>query len=127
LVLEHWIARRRSLNWIQNAFFRLNAVISLIFLVVTITEVVFQAAFASLTGEKPRVTPQSVCRLRTHQNTDGMTHCSLDPKDHPQPGHCVDWPRRIRAGISHPPPQAFRQEISAPAVARRIAQWLHRF
>jgi len=45
LVLEHWIARRRSLNWIQNAFFRLNAVISLIFLVVTITEVVFQGGF----------------------------------------------------------------------------------
>lgn len=45
LVLEHWIARRRSLNWIQNAFFRLNAVISLIFLVVTIAEVVFQGGF----------------------------------------------------------------------------------
>ncbi len=26
LVLEHWIARRRSLNWINLAFFRLNAV-----------------------------------------------------------------------------------------------------
>ena len=25
LVLEHWIARRRSLNWINLAFFRLNA------------------------------------------------------------------------------------------------------
>ncbi len=25
LVLEHWIARRRSLNWINVAFFRLNA------------------------------------------------------------------------------------------------------
>src|SRR6266487_1104741 len=28
LVLEHWIARRRSLNWINVAFFRLNAVVS---------------------------------------------------------------------------------------------------
>ena len=25
LVIEHWIARRRSLNWINIAFFRLNA------------------------------------------------------------------------------------------------------
>lgn len=41
LVLEHWLARRRSLNWLQNAFFRLNAVISMIFLAVTVTEVVF--------------------------------------------------------------------------------------
>ncbi len=41
LVLEHWLARRRSLNWVQNAFFRLNAVVSLIFLAVTATEVVF--------------------------------------------------------------------------------------
>jgi 4-hydroxybenzoate polyprenyltransferase len=41
LVLEHWLARRRSLNWINNAFFRLNAVISLVFLTVTLTEVMF--------------------------------------------------------------------------------------
>jgi len=41
LVFEHWLARRRSLNWINNAFFRLNALISLIFLVVTVAEVVF--------------------------------------------------------------------------------------
>ncbi|HTD68289.1 MAG TPA: UbiA-like polyprenyltransferase [Candidatus Limnocylindria bacterium] len=45
LVLEHWIARRRSLNWVQNAFFRLNAVVSLVFLGVTIAEVVFQSGF----------------------------------------------------------------------------------
>jgi 4-hydroxybenzoate polyprenyltransferase len=45
LVLEHWIARRRSLNWINVAFFRLNAVVSAIFLVVTLTEVVFQGGF----------------------------------------------------------------------------------
>lgn len=41
LVLEHWLARRRSLNWINHAFFRLNAVISVVFVVVTLTEVVF--------------------------------------------------------------------------------------
>lgn len=41
LVLEHWLARRRSLRWIHTAFFRLNAVISVVFLVVTVAEVVF--------------------------------------------------------------------------------------
>jgi len=45
LVLEHWIARRRSLNWINLAFFRLNAVVSAVFLVVTVAEVVFQSGF----------------------------------------------------------------------------------
>jgi 4-hydroxybenzoate polyprenyltransferase len=45
LVLEHWIARRRSLNWVQNAFFRLNAVVSIAFLAVTVGEVVFQGGF----------------------------------------------------------------------------------
>ena len=46
LVLEHWIARRRSLNWIHLAFFRLNAVVSAVFLIVTVAEVVFQGGFA---------------------------------------------------------------------------------
>jgi len=41
LLLEHWLARRRSLKWINIAFFRLNALISLVFLVVVVTEVVF--------------------------------------------------------------------------------------
>jgi 4-hydroxybenzoate polyprenyltransferase len=41
LMLEHWLARRRGLNWVQNAFFRLNAVISMIFLAVTLAEVIF--------------------------------------------------------------------------------------
>ncbi len=41
LVIEHWLARRRSLNWVQNAFFRLNALVSMVFLAVTATEVVF--------------------------------------------------------------------------------------
>jgi 4-hydroxybenzoate polyprenyltransferase len=45
LALEHWIARRRSLNWINVAFFRLNALISTVFLLVTVTEVVFQGGF----------------------------------------------------------------------------------
>jgi 4-hydroxybenzoate polyprenyltransferase len=41
LLIEHWLARKRSLNWVNNAFFRLNAVISVVFLVATLTEVVF--------------------------------------------------------------------------------------
>jgi 4-hydroxybenzoate polyprenyltransferase len=42
LALEHWIARRRSLNWVQTAFFRLNAVVSLAFLAVVLAEVIFK-------------------------------------------------------------------------------------
>jgi len=45
LLLEHWLARRRSLNWINTAFFRLNALISTVFLVVTVAEVAFQGGF----------------------------------------------------------------------------------
>jgi 4-hydroxybenzoate polyprenyltransferase len=45
LVLEHWIARRRSLNWINLAFFRLNALVSAVFLIVTVAEVIFQDGF----------------------------------------------------------------------------------
>lgn len=45
LVAEHWIAKRRSLNWINVAFFRLNAVVSLVFLTVTVAEVVFRGGF----------------------------------------------------------------------------------
>lgn len=45
LVLEHWIARRRSLDWINVAFFRLNAVVSVIFLAVTLAEVIFKGGF----------------------------------------------------------------------------------
>lgn len=41
LLLEHWLARRRSMKWINVAFFRLNALISLVFLIVTVAEVVF--------------------------------------------------------------------------------------
>jgi len=45
LVLEHWIARRRSLNWINVAFFKLNAVVSSVFLAVVFAEIVFQGGF----------------------------------------------------------------------------------
>jgi len=45
LVLEHWIARRRSLNWINLAFFRLNALVGVVFLVVVAAEVVFKGGF----------------------------------------------------------------------------------
>ncbi|HEX9047367.1 MAG TPA: UbiA-like polyprenyltransferase [Verrucomicrobiae bacterium] len=45
LVLEHWVARRRSLNWINLAFFRLNALVGLVFLVIVAAEVIFQGGF----------------------------------------------------------------------------------
>jgi 4-hydroxybenzoate polyprenyltransferase len=45
LAVEHWIARRRSLNWINVAFFRLNALVSAVFLVVVAAEVIFQGGF----------------------------------------------------------------------------------
>jgi 4-hydroxybenzoate polyprenyltransferase len=45
LSLEHWIARRRSLNWINLAFFRLNALVSAVFFAVVAAEVVFQGGF----------------------------------------------------------------------------------
>jgi 4-hydroxybenzoate polyprenyltransferase len=45
LVMEHWIARRRSLNWINVAFFRLNALVGIVFLVVVAAEVIFQGGF----------------------------------------------------------------------------------
>ena len=45
LVLEHWIARRRSLNWINLAFFRLNALVGMVFLAVVAMEVIFQGGF----------------------------------------------------------------------------------
>jgi 4-hydroxybenzoate polyprenyltransferase len=45
LVLEHWIARRRSLNWINLAFFRLNALVGVVFLVIVAAEVIFHGGF----------------------------------------------------------------------------------
>jgi 4-hydroxybenzoate polyprenyltransferase len=41
LLLEHWLARRRNRRWIQQAFFQLNAVISVVFVAVVVVEVVF--------------------------------------------------------------------------------------
>jgi len=41
LLVEHWLARRRDLKWINVAFFRLNALISMVFLAVTVAEIVF--------------------------------------------------------------------------------------
>ncbi|MCC7373667.1 MAG: UbiA family prenyltransferase [Verrucomicrobiales bacterium] len=41
LMLEHFIARRRKLDWINVAFFRMNALVSTLFVVVTVAEVVF--------------------------------------------------------------------------------------
>lgn len=41
LLLEHWLAQRRSLKWINVAFFRMNALISIVFLIATASEVAF--------------------------------------------------------------------------------------
>ena len=45
LVLEHWIARKRGLNWINLAFFRLNALVGAVFLAVVAAEVIFRGPF----------------------------------------------------------------------------------
>lgn len=42
LLFEHWLAKRRSLNWVSIAFFRLNALISMIFLATTWASVAFR-------------------------------------------------------------------------------------
>ncbi len=42
LLVEHWVARRRSLDWVNTAFFRLNALISFVFLAVVAGEVIFR-------------------------------------------------------------------------------------
>jgi 4-hydroxybenzoate polyprenyltransferase len=42
LVVEHWVARRRSLDWVNIAFFRLNALIGFVFLAVVAGEVIFR-------------------------------------------------------------------------------------
>jgi len=41
LLLEHLLARWRDLKWIDVAFFRLNALISIVFLAITVAEVMF--------------------------------------------------------------------------------------
>jgi 4-hydroxybenzoate polyprenyltransferase len=60
LVLEHWIARRRSLDWVNLAFFRLNAVVSFIFLTVTLAEVVFLGGPFQAVGRRSRIETQPV-------------------------------------------------------------------
>ncbi|MGN6555736.1 MAG: UbiA-like polyprenyltransferase [Verrucomicrobiota bacterium] len=45
LVLEHFVAQRRSMNWINVAFFRLNAVVSAVFFFVVAAEIIFQGGF----------------------------------------------------------------------------------
>mgnify|MGYP002839085880 CR=1 FL=1 len=47
LLFEHWIARKRSLNWVQRAFFTLNGVISMVFLVMVVAEVSLVPRFVS--------------------------------------------------------------------------------
>ena len=39
LGFEHWIIRRRSLEWAEKSFFKLNSVISMVFLAVVLAEV----------------------------------------------------------------------------------------
>ena len=41
LAFEHWLARKRSLSWINTSFFKLNALISSVFLFVVATEILF--------------------------------------------------------------------------------------
>ncbi|MES1180699.1 MAG: UbiA-like polyprenyltransferase [Verrucomicrobiota bacterium] len=45
LVMEHWIARRRSLNWINIAFFQRSELVGVVFLVAVATEVIFKGGF----------------------------------------------------------------------------------
>jgi 4-hydroxybenzoate polyprenyltransferase len=47
VLMEHWIARKRGLDWVQKAFFNLNAIISIIFLVMVVTEVSLVPRFIS--------------------------------------------------------------------------------
>lgn len=41
LAVEHWLAQKRDIKWIQVAFFRLNALISVVFLAGVLVEVIF--------------------------------------------------------------------------------------
>jgi 4-hydroxybenzoate polyprenyltransferase len=54
LFLEHWIARRRSLGWINTAFFSLNSVVSAVFFSVTVGELFFLGGFKNYV-EKTRL------------------------------------------------------------------------
>jgi len=50
VIVEHWIARRRGLHWVQKAFFNLNAIISIVFMIMVITEVSLVPRFVSPRG-----------------------------------------------------------------------------
>jgi 4-hydroxybenzoate polyprenyltransferase len=47
VMLEHWIARKRSLDWVQKAFFNLNGIISMVFLAMVVMEVSVVPRFIS--------------------------------------------------------------------------------
>jgi 4-hydroxybenzoate polyprenyltransferase len=47
VLMEHWIARKRSLDWVQRAFFNLNGVVSMVFLIMVVTEVSLVGRFVS--------------------------------------------------------------------------------
>jgi 4-hydroxybenzoate polyprenyltransferase len=75
LVLEHWIARRRSLNWINIAFFRLNAVVSIIFLTVTLAEVIFMGGpFRAL--RRSSISPPQPVSIAQHHAAGRETRTS---------------------------------------------------
>lgn len=41
VLIEHWIAKIRKITWIDNAFFRLNIIVSIVYLTGILCEVVF--------------------------------------------------------------------------------------
>mgnify|MGYP000897214163 FL=1 len=45
LIMEHFLARKRTLYWINIAFFRLNSLVSIVFFVIVAAEVIFQSGF----------------------------------------------------------------------------------
>jgi 4-hydroxybenzoate polyprenyltransferase len=45
LMMEHWIARHRGLNWVYLGFFWMNAMVSAVFLAVVAVEVVLNGGF----------------------------------------------------------------------------------
>jgi len=45
LIMEHFLARRRTIYWINIAFFRLNSLVSVVFFVIVAAEVIFQSGF----------------------------------------------------------------------------------
>ena len=60
IIFEHWLARRRSLKWINTAFFRLNALISIIFLIIVIVSVAFPGFRRVWQSQTTLVTPPGI-------------------------------------------------------------------